>query len=369
MENKAHALAAGTFVLVVAELLVTLAVWLTRETGVQTVFEVSSSEAVTGLQPQAAVRYRGVNVGKVESIAFDPEKVGSVLLRISVDEATPITHSSFATLGFQGVTGIAFVQLDDSGESKERMTSSPTHMARIPMRPNLVNKLAERGSHLLTQIELIIERVNQSLVPENQSLVMKSVASLGRAADSLPPLVHEARKTLVSLREVSTSVVATTDAAKKSVDQATVTATELNRLVQGVQQPGAVLDQLTQGAGALTAAGQALQMDTLPRLNRAMDDTSLAARNLSRVANTLESNPQALILGNPATNLAPVNRASLPQLEEHHDTSIASSRYVFRSCLRNNHKEFGRIFYNFGGLPGWLRTARAQPRPRALRLW
>ena len=32
MENKAHALAAGAFVLVVAALLVALAVWLTRDT-------------------------------------------------------------------------------------------------------------------------------------------------------------------------------------------------------------------------------------------------------------------------------------------------------------------------------------------------
>lgn len=305
MENKAHALAAGVFVLVVAALLVTLAVWLTRDTGVEMVFEVSSGEAVTGLQPQAAVRYRGVNVGKVESIAFDPQKVGNVLLRISVDEATPITRSSFATLGFQGVTGIAFLQLDDSGESKERMSSSPTHMARIPMRPNLVNKLAERGSHLLTQLEVIIERVNQSLAPDNQNVVMGTLASLGKAADSLPPLVQDARNTLASLRDVSSSVVASTDAVKKTADQATVTVAELTRLVQGMQQPGAVLDQLTQGAGALSAAGQTLQMDTLPRLNRTMDDTSLAARNLSRVANTLDSSPQALILGNPVRKPGP----------------------------------------------------------------
>ena len=65
MENKAHALAAGIFVLLVSAMLVAMAVWLTRDTGEHRVYEISSPEAVNGLQSQAAVRYRGVAVGKV----------------------------------------------------------------------------------------------------------------------------------------------------------------------------------------------------------------------------------------------------------------------------------------------------------------
>ena len=57
MENKAHALAAGIFVVVVSAMLIVMAVWLTRDTGEHNVYEISSPEAVNGLQPQAAVRY------------------------------------------------------------------------------------------------------------------------------------------------------------------------------------------------------------------------------------------------------------------------------------------------------------------------
>ena len=51
MENKAHAIAAGAFVLLVSALLVALAAWLTRDTGVQRVFELSTRDAINGLQP------------------------------------------------------------------------------------------------------------------------------------------------------------------------------------------------------------------------------------------------------------------------------------------------------------------------------
>jgi len=115
MENKSHALAAGAFVLVITALLVALAVWLTRDSSVHRIYELSSSEAVTGLQAQASVRFKGVNIGKVTAIGLDPQVPGHVLIRIAIDDQAPITESTFATLRFQGVTGLAFLQLDDSG--------------------------------------------------------------------------------------------------------------------------------------------------------------------------------------------------------------------------------------------------------------
>ena len=134
MENKSHAMAAGAFVLVLLSLLVGLAVWLTRDTSVQHIYELSSKESVTGLQAQASVRFKGVNVGKVTAIGFDAQTAGNVLIRIAVDERAPVTASTYGSLGFQGVTGLAFVQLDDSGESAKALPANTTPPARIPMR-------------------------------------------------------------------------------------------------------------------------------------------------------------------------------------------------------------------------------------------
>ena len=46
MENKAHAIAAGAVVLLVGAMLVVLALWLTRDTGVRRVYEMSTREDV-----------------------------------------------------------------------------------------------------------------------------------------------------------------------------------------------------------------------------------------------------------------------------------------------------------------------------------
>lgn len=292
MENKAHALAAGAFVLVAAALLTALAVWLTREGGVQLIYELSTRDAVTGLQPQARVRFRGVAVGKVSSIGFDPQVTGNVLLQISVSEDTPITRSTFATLGFQGVTGLAFVQLDDTGESKELLRPSDGQPPRIPLRPGLMSQLSDQGASILTQLEETSRSINRLLASDNQKTLMNTIGSMGQAASSFTPVLQEASVTLKSFRDTSASVADSAATVKKS-------AGEFMQLSQRVNQPGGALDKLTEGVDALAATGQALNGTTMPRLNRTVEDSGRVVRQVQRTASALSDNPQALIFGNP----------------------------------------------------------------------
>lgn len=90
---------------------------------------------MTGLQSQASVRYRGVRVGRVLSIALDRATPGNVLIRIAVDQDTPVTLTTFASLGFQGVTGLAFIQLDDSVPMGAALRGMKTTRRAFPCAP------------------------------------------------------------------------------------------------------------------------------------------------------------------------------------------------------------------------------------------
>jgi phospholipid/cholesterol/gamma-HCH transport system substrate-binding protein len=321
MENKAHAFAAGMFVLLVTALLVALAAWLTRDTGVRRIYEISSQEAVNGLQAQAPVRYRGVAVGKVASIGFDPKATGNVLVRIALDDTAPVTKSTFASLGFQGVTGLAFVQLDDSGESKVALEASADgEPARIPMRASLLSKLSDQGVAILAQIEQTTARVNQLLSPANQKELMATVSGFGQAAGSvqqlservqqlsgtmdgilkaqlgpervsIPQFVQDATGTLKSLQKTSEGVDQTAAEFKK-------TATEITRLTERLNTQGGVVDKLAEGAGAMAAAGNSFNVGTLPRLNRTSEEAARTARQVNRAVNAVSDNPQSLLFGN-----------------------------------------------------------------------
>ena len=320
MENKAHALAAGLFVLVVTALLVALAAWLTRDTGVRRVFEISSPEAVNGLQSQAVVRYRGVAVGKVTAIGFDPQTTGNVLVRIAVDDSAPVTQSTFASLGFQGVTGLAFIQLDDTGASKTALVSGSGEPARIPMHPSLLSKLSDQGVAILTQLEQTSQRINLLLAPDNQKQVMATLAGIGQTAASVQQLsakVQQLSSTFenvlkaqlgpdrVSIPQFVTEATGAVKALQKTsggIDQTAAefrkTATELTRVAERLNAQGGVIDRLAEGAAAMTAVGQTFSAATLPRLNRTSEDAARTARQVSRTVSAVSDNPQSLIFGN-----------------------------------------------------------------------
>nr|WP_315480524.1 MlaD family protein [uncultured Rhodoferax sp.] len=323
MENKSHAFAAGAFVLVVAALLTALTVWLTRDTSEQRVFEISSPEGVTGLQPQAGVRFKGVLVGRVTDIALDTVQRGNVLLRIAVNEQAPITQSTFATLGFQGVTGLAFVQLDDKGESPAPLAATGSTPARIPMRPSMVARFTEQGGNLLTQMEQASGRVNTLLDAENQKALMGAIQQMGQAAAnvstlarradqvlgaqggadamSLPRMVAQADATLKSMQATSERLGASADAVRTS-------ASEFQRMSRRMNEPGGTLDKISQSTESLAHTSRQVNAQLLPRLNRATDDTARAVRQVGRAADAVGDNPQSLLWGKGSATPGPGER-------------------------------------------------------------
>jgi phospholipid/cholesterol/gamma-HCH transport system substrate-binding protein len=297
MENKAHALAAGAFVLLVGAMLVALAVWLTRDTGVRRVYEMSTREAVSGLQPQAAVRYRGIDVGKVTQIGFDPQTTGNVLVRIAVDDKAPITRSTFATLGYQGVTGLAFVQLDDEGESKEQLVGDATNPPRIPMRPGLLSKLADQGTAIMTQAQETMARVTQLLSPENQTALIATITHLGAAADGVNKAAGGVNSVVTDASKTMRALEATSMEISKTAAEAATTAAEFSRTARRISDKGGALDGFGDTTQALVSTANTLNATTLPRVHRVSDDTSIAVRQATRVFNAFNDNPQALIYG------------------------------------------------------------------------
>ncbi|MBI2753616.1 MAG: MCE family protein [Betaproteobacteria bacterium] len=300
MENKSHALAAGAFVLAVAAMLVALAAWLTRDTGEHRLFEISSREGVTGLQEQAPVRYKGVTVGRVQSIALDREKAGNVLVRFAVDSSAPITSATFATLGFQGVTGLAFIQLDDAGGPSQALAGSDEQPPRIPMRPSLVTRLSDQGAGLLGQLDEASQRVNQLLAAPNQKKLMDAIGRLSQAAADIGQVAQQAnlpalaQDTSVALKSLKTNA----ERLGQSAETVGASADAFRRMSDRMNATGGTLDQIAQGTDALLATGQSLNATLVPRINRTVDDTARTVRHIGRAVETVNDNPQALLLGN-----------------------------------------------------------------------
>lgn len=323
MENKSHALIAGLFIIALSAALVLAALWFNRDTRQRLPYELVTRASVSGLTAQSSVRYRGLNVGKVQRIRFDPEVPGQILVEIAVELGTPITRSTFATLGYQGVTGLAYVQFDDDGSSSELLQTSAGKPARIAIRPGLFDKLAGSSEGLMMQLDQIARRLNQLLAPENQQRLMRTLDSMDATINSfgqirpkleptldrLPLMVGEAQQTLSSINGMAQDFSAT--------------AQSVTRLSARIQGAGGTLDHLDQGirrldavSAGVTGATESFTAETLPRVNQMADDAARSARALNRAVENLADHPQSLLFGEATIPPGPGEPGYRPQSGE-----------------------------------------------------
>ena len=306
MENKSHALVAGVFVLVVSALLAVLAVWLMRDKTQRDLYEMSTSEVISGLQSQANVNFRGVSVGRVEFIGFDTKVKGNVLVQVSVDRSAPMTKSVFATVASQGVTGLSFIQLDDTGQSSERLVVNNSNPPRIPIQTGGLDKLLKQSETIIKQFEQTGNKLNQLLADDNQKRFSLALDNMGVAAGSVSKLsnnldvILDAQmgpdkvnipKLVKNIDRVATSLADTSAQAGKAINEIGITAKRLN-------EKGGPLDRLTEGGTALASGVETFSAATLPKLGEVADETARTMRQLRRTVNAVDDNPQSLIYGN-----------------------------------------------------------------------
>ncbi|GAB4452000.1 MAG: hypothetical protein OHK0026_16970 [Rhodocyclaceae bacterium] len=190
MENRAHALAAGLFLLVLAAAAAAALWWLSGKRDFTNDYVLVSSGNVTGLNPEAQVRYRGMRAGKVVAIDLDPAGRRNILVTIRIDADLPVTRSTRAQLAVQGVTGLAYIQLTDSGESNEPLASRDGEPPRIALEPSQWEQLSEGVTALVAQARRTAARIDAVLDPNNAASITRTLAHLEAASAGIERAAH-----------------------------------------------------------------------------------------------------------------------------------------------------------------------------------
>ena len=298
MENKSHAFWAGLFTIGLGITIALAVFWFNLDRTVRIPYDLISHTNVTGLSTDADVRYRGLQVGKVQSIRFDRAHPGTIVIRILVDKNAPITRSTFGSLGLQGVTGIAFVQLDDTGTDLAPVPTSTKHVAQLPMRPGLLDQLQQRGDALLSELESVAGRADAMLSDQTRTQLLAAATSLQRAADSVNELAQAAKPVAAQLpgtMNALTRTLASTNALVSTLSSPS------GPLVSNLNKVGSAADR---AGGALVTMDASLQemsarldYETLPRMSALATDVSGAARAFDRAAATFSTSPRSLLFG------------------------------------------------------------------------
>ncbi|MEW6373191.1 MAG: MlaD family protein [Pseudomonadota bacterium] len=305
MENRSYALMTGVFTIALLVATVLVGLWLNRDKTELTPYEIVTTQSIPGLNPQATVRYRGLEVGRVDEIVFDPKVTGQILIRLSVEEGSPITTTTFASLGYQGVTGIAFIQLDDDRTGSPLLKTDPDHVGRIPLRPGLLDQLEKRGLAILDRTEEITTRINNLMSDENQKTIIGAFDNISKAAAAYGEIPQRLGPTIDKLPRLADKLEGSLESFDTFADSATTTVRNYDRLATGLQAPDGPLNRLNDAIGSLQGVTSDLEAETLPHVVRMTDEARTALRSVRRTADSLSDRPQGILFGAPDAQPGP----------------------------------------------------------------
>jgi phospholipid/cholesterol/gamma-HCH transport system substrate-binding protein len=306
MEEKVNFVVVGVFVLVLGVALIGGVLWLSsgKYYGQHYVtYQTYMTESVAGLNLNAPVKYRGVDVGVVRKIALAPGNVEEVQVTLDVGRDTPVKEDTVAILQTQGLTGIAYVELTGG-----RRTSLP-----LVARAGETYPVIKSGPSLLTRLDTSVSGL---------------LVSLTRTSDNLNALMDEGnrraiKQTLADLEVLSRTLAARSAAidsglanAARTMENAARLTEQLPRLVERVERSADAFDRMTDAVaragtsatGTIDATRPDLQRftgETLPEVQALVAELRDLTGTLRRLGVELERNPSMVLYGRPATKRGP----------------------------------------------------------------
>ena len=325
MVKDTYALLTGLFVLVLGAAMVTMGLFLGDYGRERDVFVLTTTGAVSGLNPESEVIYRGVKAGKVTRIGFDPDDPRTIRVHIELDQGLPITRGTFALLRVQPLTGLAQVELNDPGDQPEPLTTNPQHPAEIPIRPSLFDRISGSGGEILDEAARIAQRLNAVLDDENQGHLSHALAMLDQSLTELvalerrvdtelgrvPAVDRHLREVRATSHQIGQLTGAETDRRLRDTLEGGAEATrsiratsariaqladDAAKLVAQGRQAATTLNtrQLPELQGLLTELRTAAH-EELPELKALLRDLREAAANFRKLSARLERDPKALL--------------------------------------------------------------------------
>ncbi|MDE1940307.1 MAG: MCE family protein [Alphaproteobacteria bacterium] len=236
METKANYVAVGAFVLVCMLGLVIALLWLA---GLQynqefAYYQTNFNGPVTGLGKGTTVRYNGIDVGRVDSLKFDPNDPQVVIATLQVQPHLGIRVDSVTSIESQGLTGGTYVEI--SGGSKGAAVLEAKDDQRYPViksAPSTLQKLAAGAPQLLQKLNEAADKINAVLSDDNQVAFAHILANLDKTTGALASRSDDIDTTLRNVSEASRDLPATVADVDKSVRKLNLLASDSDEFVKG----------------------------------------------------------------------------------------------------------------------------------------
>lgn len=305
MESKVNPAVVGAFVLVLAAAGIGALLWLGSGRLAQKTYETYLtffSDSVSGLSTRAPVKLRGVAIGSVREIALDPGDPARVRVTLSIEAGTPVKEDTYATLGVQGLTGIAFVELGGGSRSAAPLRARPGEaLPVIQTRPSMLARLDLAATSLVRDLDRVTTSLDETLDANTRQALRSSAADLARILHGLARRSREIDAATVAAAEMLRNGARASAALPEVIERLGRSADAVERMGNELARAGVATQAAVDDArGTIGRAGEGVERfrsEVLPDVERLVAELRQTSASLGRVSAELERDPSALVLG------------------------------------------------------------------------
>jgi phospholipid/cholesterol/gamma-HCH transport system substrate-binding protein len=307
MEREANYLAVGTFILLVLGMGIAFVLWYTDANDGREYrrYEVRFAGSVSGLNRGSPVRFLGVDVGRVRRLSIDPQDPRRVEVIVDVDDSAPISSATRASLKYQGVTGLLYIELRDAADVPQ--SPSLQRGRRYPMIESVASDfdvLIESLPELMGRATALLERAGRVLSDDNLASITATLKNLRETTEGLPAtarnvsmLIEQMQATIVEIRGAADGLRAITTDSQPRIQEAMA---RMATIAHNLEQASARIDRFT--ARSETQLGNFTEQG-LFELQRLVRETRSAAREFRDLSRSLKENPSQIMYEPPASGV------------------------------------------------------------------
>lgn len=312
MTSKSSYMLAGAFVLVLGAAFIWGILWISAGGAPQSVerYLVYMTDSVSGLNVDAPLKYRGVDVGKVEEIGIDPKDPERIRLILQVRQGTPISVDTVASLEYQGLTGIANVNLSGGTAESPPLKKLPGEdYPVIRGRASIFSRLDATLEDLLDNLIETSAGINAMLNDENRSNVAHTIENVAGLTENLAKQSNHLETLIADLQVTLANTRTASDNFPRLVEQFTQSAEAVTRMADEIRGVGENLSAASAGIEKTVDESGAGLVDftrtTLPEITQMVNELRLASENLRRMSEDLAEDPSVLMYGAPEPKPGP----------------------------------------------------------------
>jgi len=260
-----------------------------------TSYRVYMDESVSGLYIDAPVKYRGVEIGKVRDIALNPANTEQVQLELDIESSVPIKQDTIAVLATQGLTGIAFVELQGSSPSSPLLEAKEGEFYPvIRSGPSFFARLDTSGTELVANMSKLANRLGELLDAEGRQKIRDILDDTKKITGALARQDVELENTVINASKLFRDGADASERLQPLLEQIEHTAAAFEEMANQVAEASNSVNRyvLKSGSGM-----QQFSQQTLPEVGALVSELRRLADTLQGIGKKLEQDPRVLLYG------------------------------------------------------------------------